>query len=159
MPVAATAGHRRRLLRALGVTPYALRTATPAAVSPGAAPAVGPAAGTVSGARCVLVLPHDCGQQVLAVLERALASFGALLQPSACIMVADDGQVAGDIPAAPAYLVLGERQAHALGRSLPADVMAGAEVVLLDLPQALLQAGGKRRLWQALCGLRRGWRR
>ena len=59
-------------------------------------------------------------------------------------------------PAARAYLVFGEGQAHALGRKLPTEVMQRAQIVLVDEPShVLLQAASKRRLWIALRTLRR----
>ena len=60
------------------------------------------------------------------------------------------------VPHAPAYLVFGQAQAHALGRALPASVMRDAHIVLADTPAEILaQANSKRRLWQALRTLRR----
>lgn len=154
MPASALANHRQRLLRAMGVMPYSLRTKAPNEAD------IGLAAGAVESGdvRCVLVLPDGCGQRQLDVLDRALQAFGPMFTPVLRVSVAD-GRPKGAVPAASAYLALGEAQAHALGRNLSADVMAAAEVVLLDLPQSLLQAEGKRRLWQALSGLRRQWRR
>ena len=60
------------------------------------------------------------------------------------------------VPHAPAYLVFGQAQAHALGRALPAQVMRDAHIVLADAPADILaQSVAKRRLWQALRTLRR----
>jgi hypothetical protein len=68
-----------------------------------------------------------------------------------------DGQLAGDVPEARAYLVFGEAQAHALGRTLPPAVMHRAQIVLADEPALVLtRADAKRRLWSALRTLRRG---
>lgn len=147
--------HRQRILRALGVVPCVLRERADAAHAVAPADVVSPVADAATGAaRCVLVLPAGCPHRADAILERAAASFGPLCRPLARVEVADD-QPAGPVPEAAVYLAFGEAQAHALGRALPAAVMAQADVVLLDLPQTLLQAGGKRRLWQALGRLRR----
>ena len=60
------------------------------------------------------------------------------------------------VPHAPAYLVFGQAQAHALGRALPAKVMRDAHIVLADAPADILARGScKRSLWHALRSLRR----
>ena len=66
------------------------------------------------------------------------------------------GQLAAGVPEARAYLVFGEAQAHALGRTLPAAAMHQAQIVLADEPALILTSGSaKRRLWSALRSLRR----
>lgn len=156
MPAPVIASHRRRLLHAMGVTPYALRVR-----AGGDEPVVAEHAAATGGAEevgCVLMLPGGYDRRQLAVLEQAMRSLGAGFAPAVHVTVVD-GQPSGPVPAASAYLAFGEAQAHALGRNLSAEVMAAADVVLLDQPQTLLQADGKRRLWQALGGVRRHWRR
>jgi len=60
------------------------------------------------------------------------------------------------VPRAPAYLVFGQAQAHALGRALTAEAMHDAHIVLADAPAEILaQAAAKRRLWLAMRTLRR----
>ena len=68
-----------------------------------------------------------------------------------------------DVPAAKAYLVFGEAQAHALGRALPAAVMQRAQIVLADelalvLSRADCQAAAVERFTQpaSRAGPRRG---
>ena len=91
----------------------------------------------------------------LDLLGRALNAGGPLLAPSARVTV-DAGQLAAGVPSAQAYLVFGEAQAHALGRSLPAAQMHQAVIVLADEPALVLSsAGAKRRLWSALRSVRR----
>jgi hypothetical protein len=66
-----------------------------------------------------------------------------------------DGQLL-EVPAADAYLVFGEAQAHALGRTLAAEVLQRAQIVLVDaLATVLTEPAAKRRLWTALRRLRR----
>lgn len=143
--------HRREVLQALGITPWRLRQPAPAA-SAAPAPLAEPA-GDV--ARCVVLLPAVVGTRELDLLGRALMAAGAALARAARIRVPDgDSEVA--VPQAAAYLACGEAQAHALGRSLPAQATAAAQIVLVDPPERLLRdAGAKRRLWIALRTLRR----
>ena len=78
-----------------------------------------------------------------------------MLARAARVMVRD-GQLDAGVPEARTYLVLGQTQAHALGRELPAAVMQQAQIVLADEPAQLLRDGAaKRRLWSALRSLRR----
>lgn len=148
---AVPASHRARVLRALGVTPWIRREAPFAAGQP---PQPQRAAAASDGVACVVVLPHGCSTRELDLLGRALAACGAALARAARVTVSDGG-LAG-VPEAAAYLVLGEAQAHALGRALPAGVMQRALIVLADEPALLLtRADAKRRLWSALRSLRR----
>ena len=147
---AVTASHRARVLRALGVTPWIRREAPLAAGQPPPQLAVSAS----DGAACVVVLPHGCSTRELDLLGRALAACGAALARAARITVSGGGLPG--VPEAAAYLVLGEAQAHALGRALPAGVMQRALIVLADEPALLLtRADAKRRLWSALRSLRR----
>ena len=142
-------GHRARVLRALGLTPWVRR-----------AVAVVPAAGMepmvpATGVACVVVLPEHCGTRELDLLGRALSAGGAWLARAARVRV-KAGQLPPDVPAAQAYLVFGDAQAHALGRVLPAAVMNRALIVSADEPGLVLRsAAAKRRLWDALRSLRR----
>ena len=83
--------------------------------------------------------------------------FGAAFARAPRVEVVE-GRVDGDVPTARAYLAFGEAQARALGVALNAETMAVADVILLDPPEQLLQAAGKRRLWSAINALRRRWR-
>ncbi len=151
---AISAGHRVRVLRALGVTPWTRRV--PAGDAAGIAErdiAADLVVATTDGSACVVVLAQGSSTRELDLLGRALDACGAALARAARVAVSD-GQLR-DVPAASAYLVFGEAQAHALGRSLPVDVMRGAQIVLVDeLALVLTDAGAKRRLWGALRGLR-----
>ena len=152
-----SASHRSRVLQALGVTSW-VRRAPPAdtfvAVAPGqAADAVTDMA---AGVACVVVLPEGCSTRELDLLGRAFSAFGAMLARAARVTVSG-GQLAANVPEARAYLVFGEAQAHALGRTLPPAVMHRAQIVLADEPMLVLtSADAKRRLWSALRSLRRG---
>lgn len=144
-----TAGHRDRVLRALGVTPWVRRV--PADIAEPASPATDPD----EGVACVVVLPEGCSTRELDLLGRALNACGATLARAARVTVRG-GQLAAGVPEARAYLVFGEAQAHALGRTLPAAAMHQAQIVLADEPALVLtSAGAKRRLWSALRSLRR----
>ena len=146
--VTASPGQRVRVLRALGLTPW-VRRATVAAPALAMAPAPDGA-----GVPCVVVLPEHCSVRELDLLGRALSAAGAWLARAARVRV-KAGQLAADVPAARAYLVFGEAQAHALGRVIPAGVMNRALVVLADEPALVLgSAAAKRRLWNALRSLR-----
>jgi hypothetical protein len=142
--------HRARVLRALGVTPWRRREAVvpvPAAATDAAA------AATMPASECVVLLPAGCTARELDLLGRAFCAFGPGLARAARI---DVGAGPAVVPHARAYLVLGEPQAHALGRDLPAEVMHRAHIVLADTPADVLAGGaGKRRLWSALRTLRR----
>lgn len=152
MPLAA--GRRQHLLRALGVTPLALRGRR----EPDAVPITEGRQDDVSGpAVCVLVMPEGCTERLQRLVVRVMQALGRGFA-GAPRAVVKAGELDTPVPAASAYLAFGEAQARALGRNLPTAIMAAAEVVLLDEPQALLEAGGKRRLWQAVGGLRRHWR-
>lgn len=141
--VAATPAHRQRLLRALGVTPWVRRDATPART----APAQGEAMAAVD---CVVVLPAGCAPAELDLLGRALHAYGAGLARAARI------EVAGAAPPAPPvarhYLAFGEAAAAALRQVLAGD----ASVITVATPQELHRHGAaKRQLWVAMRGLRR----
>ncbi|HZX72405.1 MAG TPA: hypothetical protein VFE77_16490 [Rhodanobacter sp.] len=147
--VAASTAHRVRVLRALGLTPW-VRRAIAVPPVPEAAPASDGA-----GVACVVVLPERCSARELDLLGRALSAGGAWLARAARMQV-KAGQLAANVPAAQAYLVFGEAQAHALGRVLPTAVMNRALIVLADEPHLVLgSAAAKRRLWSALRSLRR----
>ncbi len=148
-----TASHRDRVLRALGVTPWVRRAV--AEPPPSIAEPAGLAANPVACSACVVVLPEGCSTRELDLIGRALNACGATLARAARVTVRD-GQLAPDLPPAPAYLVFGEAQAHALGRTLPAAAMHQAQIVLADEPaRVLTDAGAKRRLWSALRSLLR----
>jgi hypothetical protein len=144
----ATACHRQRLLRALGVTPWVRRAPTldKQVDLPGEA---------AHSTECVVVLPAGCAARELDLLGRALHSFGVVLARAARVHV-QDGALTG-VPSARAYLVFGQAQAHALGRQLPAATMHQAHIALVDLPPGPLLAGAaaKRQLWIAMRNLRR----
>lgn len=148
--LAPVSNHRERVLRALGVVPWVRRVA-PAAIE--TAPAETVESMAVAG-DCIVVLPAGCSARELDLLGRALMACGPLVARAARIEVSE-----GKLPGAPearAYLVLGEAQAHALGRELPATVLSRAHIVLADEPASVLASGaGKRRLWNALRSLRR----
>lgn len=142
-------GHRVRVLRALGLTPWVRRAAVVARL-----PELEIAA-TGAGVACVVVLPEQCSARELDLLGRALSAGGAWLARAARVRVRA-GELAADVPMARAYLVFGESQAHALGRVLPTVVMNRALIVLADEPGLVLgSAAAKRRLWSALRSLRR----
>ena len=148
MPAAA---HRERVLHALGLTLWQRRSA-PAAPPQEADEA--PRAGTAD-ADCVVLLPGACDARELDLLGRALTSGGAALARAARVRV-QPGEAEIAVPKARAYLACGAAQAHALGRSLPMQVTAQAQIVLVDEPARLLgDAAAKRRLWIALRTLRR----
>lgn len=148
----ADAGHRARVLRALGVMPWQRRTA-PAVAATAAEPEYPASAAT--GTACVVVLPQGCSARELDLIGRALSACGAALARAARV-TAEHGRLAAGVPEARAYLVFGEAQAHALGRALPAAVMHQAQIVLADEPALVLtSAGAKRRLWNALRSVRR----
>ncbi|MEO9215203.1 MAG: hypothetical protein ABI227_06095 [Rhodanobacter sp.] len=149
----ATASHRDRVLHALGVTPWVRRAAAALPVNmAGSNPLM---VDTASGIACVVVLPEGCSTRELDLLGRALNACGAALARAARVTVRG-GQLAADVPEARAYLVFGEAQAHALGRTLPAAAMHQAQIVLADEPALVLtSAAAKRRLWSALRSLRR----
>jgi hypothetical protein len=149
--VATTPAHRVRVLHALGITPWRLRGV--AASVPEVSVADVAATSSTTATDCVVVVPARCTARELDLLGRAFCAFGPGLARAARIEVGADST---RIPHARAYLVLGEAQAHALGRDLPADVMHRAHIVLADTPAEVLSGGaGKRRLWSALRNLRR----
>ncbi len=103
----------------------------------------------------MVVLPEGCSARELDLLGRALNACGTMLARAARVTV-HGGQLGADVPEARAYLVFGEAQAHALGRTLPAAAMHRAQIVLADEPALVLtSADAKRRLWSALRSLRR----
>lgn len=140
--------HRRRVLGALGVTAYRLRRRfQPAgALQPDAAAADGAA-----GPACALVLPAGCDVRQSRLLARILAGLGPAFARAPRVEVATDDLQAPP-PQADVYLAFGTAQQQALGRGLPAA--SHAQVVPLDAPAALFDAGAKRRLWQAVRALR-----
>ncbi|HUA81307.1 MAG TPA: hypothetical protein VL997_13095 [Dyella sp.] len=149
--VVASPVHRARVLRALGVVPWRMRGMGAVAAEHAAALQPQPATGE---ANVVVVVPRGCAVRELDVLGRALSAFGPQLARAPRIEARDDEPM--QVPHAAAYLVLGQAQAHALGRALSADVMRDAHIVLADAPADILaQAASKRRLWQALRALRR----
>lgn len=152
------ADRRLRVLHALGLTPWSLRVPASMADAAGGVDAGDggiSAPADIAAARCVLLLPGGCAPRELDLLGRALLAAGAELARAPRIPVVD-GRPSGALPEVPAYLVFGERQAHALGRELPAAAMNAAQIVLVDEPAQLLSgAAGKRRLWSALRRLRR----
>jgi len=151
-PMPASASHRTRVLRALGVTPWVQRAAAPLPMEDAAA-AAAPAAGMQLG-DCVVLLPAGCDAKALDLVGRALNAFGPALARAARIEVLE-GQLSA-APVARAYLVFGETQAHALGRELPAATLNQAHIVLADEPASVhAAAASKRRLWHALRNLRR----
>ncbi len=146
------AGRRERVLRELGLTPWVRRQPGP----PVASVAIESSSGAAAAVACVVVLPEACSARELDLLGRALNASGAMLARAARVTV-KGGQLGPDVPLARAYLVLGEAQAHALGRALPAAAMQQAQIVLADEPGLVLtRADAKRRLWSALRNLRRG---
>jgi hypothetical protein len=149
--------HRARVLQALGVTPWVRRAAPgDAAVVTKPGRAIDATADIGTGVACVVVLPEGCSTRELDLLGRAFSAFGAMLARAARVTVSG-GQLAPNVPEARAYLVFGEAQAHALGRTLSPAVMQRAQIVLADEPALVLtRADAKRRLWSALRSLRRG---
>lgn len=150
--VQAGSGHRARVLRALGVTPWVRRATS--TVQDTAGPVESAPAAEVASGDCVVLLPAGGEARALDLLGRALTAFGPSLARAARIEVRD-GKLAAP-PLARAYLIFGEGQAHALGRELPAATLQQAHIVLVDEPAAILASGAaKRRLWTALRSLRR----
>ncbi len=149
--MAAATTHRARLLRAMDITPWQLRQ--PAMPAAGQGEAVVASADALAHAECVVLLPAGCAARELDLLGRAFRALGPVLARAARIEI---GTAPVRIPHARAYLALGEAQAHALGRDLPAETMHRAHIVLADTPASVLAgADGKRRLWSALRSLRR----
>ena len=143
------ATHRTRVLHALGLTPWVRRVPVACAE---AGTIVASASDLVA---CVVVLPDGCSARELDLLGRALNACGSTLARAARVTV-NKGELAAGVPLARTYLVLGEAQAHALGRAMPAATMQQAQIVLADEPALLLtRADAKRRLWSALRTLRR----
>ncbi len=151
-PVAAN--QRVRVLRALGVTPWVQRVERSVPVTNAVEPVL-PTHDLAVGVACVVVLPEGGSTRELDLLGRLLNACGTTLARAARVRVVG-GQLTADVPHARAYLVFGEAQAHALGRTLPAAVMHRAQIVLADeLTLVLTTADAKRRLWSALRNLRR----
>lgn len=150
--VAASSAQRVRVLRALGVVDWRRREL--AAATPTNQASTGEPQPLPATAGVVVVLPPRCAVRELDLLGRALSAFGPQLARAPRIEAVDGDAM--QVPHAPAYLVFGQAQAHALGRALPADVMRDAHIVLADAPAEILaQASSKRRLWLALRNLRR----
>lgn len=150
-----SSAHRVRILRALGITPWTRRAPVGELMSGGEIESAAEQAAEFStaGGACVVVLSDGSTTRELDLLGRALNACGVALARAARVTVS--GGELGEIPAAPTYLVFGEAQARALGRSLPLDVMQRAQIVLVDdLAQVLTDARAKRRLWGALRRLR-----
>jgi len=146
------ASHRARVLRALGLTPWQRRQA---AGDGAMSPLDDESLPAIANADCVVLLPATCGTRELDLLGRALNSAGAALARAGRVRV-QPGEAEIAVPQARAYLACGEAQAHALGRSLPMQATAQAQIVLVDEPGRLLgDAAAKRRLWIALRTLRR----
>jgi hypothetical protein len=146
------AGHRDRVLRALGVTPWVQRAARASTSESIQLDSV--EHGTATGHRCVVVLPSGCSTRELDLVGRALVAGGAAFARAPRITVS--GGDLEDVPPASAYLVFGEAQAHALGHALPAATMQQAQIALADEPGVVLvRAESKRRLWNAMRTLRR----
>ncbi|RUL71417.1 hypothetical protein [Dyella choica] len=151
--VFASPAHRARVLRALGMVPWQRRVVVEAALAEPPTRSIGVQQASTK-AEVVVVLPPGCAVRELDLLGRALSAFGAQLARAPRIEALDGETM--QVPHAPAYLVFGQAQAHALGRGLPAQVMRDAHIVLADAPADILtQGGAKRRLWQALRALRR----
>ncbi|MBB3227315.1 DNA polymerase III psi subunit [Luteibacter sp. Sphag1AF] len=153
--VASTDPRRRaRLLKAMGVTPWRLRSGPDAAsAAMGEAMPASPMA-METDAVCVVVIPAGCDERQLELIGRALRATGPQLARAARLEAGQGGL--GVVPVARAYLVFGEAQAHALGHDLPAAVMSAADIVLVDEPARIVaEPGAKRRLWNGLRTLRR----
>ena len=147
---------QREVNRLLGLSPMRLRAGGPM-VADSTMAATGEPVTDTAGAACVLILPAGCSPAALDMLGRAVQAYGPTLARAARIEVRD-GRLP-DVPAARAYLAFGSEQAQALGRELPAAVLAAAEVVLVDPPTALQgDAAAKRRLWTAMRTVRRALR-
>jgi len=150
----AGAERRQRLLGVMGVTPWRLR-AGPAAPASDAEPANDSAPG--GDVECVVILPGGATARELDLIGRALRARGPVLGRAPRLHVEAQGLPA--VPVARAYLVFGEPQARALGHQLPAAVMSAAQIVLVDVPSAIVADGGaKRRLWQGLRAIGRALR-
>ncbi|MEW9571193.1 hypothetical protein ABQJ54_05470 [Rhodanobacter sp. Si-c] len=148
----AGASHRARVLQALGLTSWRCRQA---ATGGTLQPTDDEPLPATANADCVVLLPMACGTRELDLLGRALNCAGAALARAGRVRV-QPGAAEIAVPQARAYLACGEAQAHALGRSLPMQVTAQAQIVLVDEPLRLLgDAAAKRRLWIALRTLRR----
>jgi hypothetical protein len=149
--VTAVPARRERLLKAMGVTPWRLRTGEAVVADP-AEPANDGMPG--EGVGCVVILPAGASERELELIGRALRAFGPVTGRAARLQVGERGL--GQVPVAATYLVFGEAQARALGRDLPAGVLGAAQIVLVDLPSAILaDAAAKRRLWNGLRALGR----
>jgi hypothetical protein len=148
---------RSRMLREFGITPWVQRPMSGVRVEVLPSDNLSELAPVdlAAGVACVVVLPDGCSTRELDLLGRLLNACGATLARAARVRVIA-GQLANDVPHARAYLVFGEAQAHALGRSLPAAVMHQAQIVLADeLASILTRGDAKRRLWSALRTVRR----
>lgn len=152
MAVVEAVSRRHAVLHALGITPWVLREPSSGeAVAPDAAAATQ----AVGVASCVVLIPAGSDTRAMDLLGRALNAAGAELARAGRISVAE-GNVSAPVPHAPVYLVLGQAQAHALGRELPGAVMSQAHIAMADEPgQLLVAAESKRRLWTALRQVRR----
>lgn len=170
---------RARLLRAIGVQPLMLRRAARPAIAP-PLPATARSAALPSnkqiettqlvvadvpamstGTRLAGTLPlivllpagaaADARQQSL--LRAALVCLPQTLQRAPCVELDSHGD---ELPAAAAYLVLGDETRAAFGRRLSLEAQATALIEHADAPSILLaQPARKRALWRALKSLRR----
>lgn len=144
---ATRAARRARILRALDIVPWVQRSVATVERSNdrlerGSVP-------------CVVVLPAGCSTRELDLLGRALTAGGGSVARAPRLVV-EQGKLPGAVPEALTYLVFGQSQAHALGRTLSAQAMHQAQIVLADEPALILSAAdAKRRLWSALRSVRR----
>jgi len=147
------AGHRTRVLCALGLVPWTRRTPAPVSAAPDDAGAADVAVAADAGASCAIVLAERCSSRALDLLGRALHAGGPRIARAGRVRVRD-GSLAG-LPAAAVYLVFGEAQAEILRQNLPGAAARPSHVVIVDeLDTVLADGGAKRRLWTALRGLR-----
>ncbi|MEP6940233.1 MAG: hypothetical protein ABI846_10745 [Rudaea sp.] len=116
--------------------------------------------------------PHAAAPRVLIVCAqghradartaRMVAQLPRALGTSAASIVWCEADARGDVtapPHVPAYLVLGNAMAHALGAQLPTTQQRAAVIAVIGEPDALPADGsGKRGLWQALKPIARALR-
>ncbi|NII12014.1 hypothetical protein [Oleiagrimonas sp. C23AA] len=151
--------HRQRMLRAMGITPMRLRHVSAAQLPPAETIAADvPTSPMAAAAPLALVLPAGTEPRLLDLLGRAMQVGGAAFARAPRLEVVD-GQLRQPPVHAGAYLAFGQEQARALGRALPVEVMSVAQVMLVEPPEALRLADGKRKLWSAMHALWRQVRR
>jgi hypothetical protein len=147
------AGHRARVLRALGLVPWTRRTRPQLERADGVTGMQGLQSAPAPGVACVIVLAEHCSPAALDLLGRVMRTGGPLLARAGRIQ-AHAGKL-DRVPAAATYLVFGAAQAEILRQSLPAALAASASLVVVDELAAVLAEGrAKQRLWVALRGLR-----